>query len=530
MSTPGSSMLYYATWKKWLTIIICVYAVIYAIPNLVPREIIKPLAEQYSRMVPVHPVNLGLDLQGGSYLMLKVDLEVAMHDRLTSMLDAVRSALQEKRIGYLGLEIEGDSITFALRDAGQADLMNQIRRAVDTDLEASVSDGQVVLKLSEAALLRYHKQIVDQSIEIVRKRIDESGTKEPLIQGSGEDRILLQLPGVSDPEQIKRLLGQTAKMTFHLVDETATMSGGLSAPPGYMSLPDKDDPQRHIVIRRQPSLSGETLTDAQATINPTNGQAAVHFRFDAMGSRRFADITKENVGQMFAIVLDGKVITAPVIREPITGGQGQIDGNFTSQSAGELALLLRAGALPAPLTVLEERVVGPGLGQDAVAAGKISGLIGFGLVIIWMWMQYGRFGIYANIALTLNVAMIFAALSQLGATLTLPGIAGIVLTIGMAVDANVLIYERIKEELRVGRTPLSAVDNGYGHAMASVIDSNLTTIIAGLVLFMMGAGPVKGFAVTLTLGIITSMFSAIMVTRLMILDYLRRKRPQTLFI
>jgi preprotein translocase subunit SecD len=527
-NNTSTSFLYYATWKKWLTVILCLAAVVYAAPNLVSREITRPLMDQYSRWVPVYPVNLGLDLQGGSYLLLGVDVNVAMKDRLSTLVDAARAELQKERIGYLGLAVKGeDAIGFSLRESAASEKMRDVKNAIDRELVLEQTGDEVTLRLPETALLRYKLQIIEQSIEIVRRRIDETGTREPLIQRSGDDRILLQLPGVSDPEQIKRLLGQTAKMTFHLVDENATLGGGMTAPPGYVSLPDRDDTSRRVVIRKQPSLSGETLTDAQASVNPTTGQPAVHFRFDAMGARRFAEITKENVGQQFAIVLDNQVITAPVIREPITGGSGQIDGNFTVQGANELSLLLRAGALPAPLTVLEERTVGPGLGQDAVDAGKISGIVGFALVVVFMIMSYGRWGVYASIALTLNVAMLFAALSLLGATLTLPGIAGIVLTIGMAVDANVLIYERVREELRNGRTVLSAFDTGYSKAMAAIVDSNLTTIIAGLILFMLGSGPVKGFAVTLTLGIVTSMFSAIMVTRIMVLHRLRSGKAAT---
>lgn len=527
MSSSGSSMVYLAPWKKWATVILCLLAVLYAAPNVVPREITRPLAETHSRWLPVHPVNLGLDLQGGSYLLLGVDVEVALRDRMNALLDSVRQKLQQDRIGYIGLAVEDHSVAFTLREAEDAGKMPRLARDVDADLTAQTSGTRVSFVLSDMAIERYRQQILEQSIEIVRRRVDESGTKEPIIQRSGADRILLQLPGVSDPQQIKRLLGQTAKMTFHLVDETATMSGGLNAPAGYMSLPDRDDPSRRVVVRRQPSLFGEALTNAQAS-RSQSGSPAVHFSFDSMGARRFAEITRENVGQQFAIVLDGKVLTAPVIREPITGGSGQIDGNFTLESANELALLLRAGALPAPLNVLEERTVGPGLGQDAVDAGKISGVIGFALVVVWMFVSYGRFGMYANIALAFNVAMIFALFSLLGVTLTLPGIAAIILTIGMAVDANVLVYERIREELRLGRTPLAAVDAGYSRAMPSVIDSNLTTIIAGIILFFLGSGPIRGFAVALTLGIITTLFSAIMITRIMVLAYLRSRKPATL--
>lgn len=529
MSQAPSSMLYYSTWKKWATIALCLLAVLFAIPSALPRDVNDKLAAAVPAWMPLRPVNLGLDLQGGSYILLRVDTSVALKDRMSSLLDTARQELQERRIGYVGLEVREKGIAFTLRDATAADQMREVSRKVDAELTSDVSNGtEVTFTFSDAVLQKYTRDTLQKSIEIVRRRIDQTGTREPLIQSTGDDRILLQLPGVSDPGQIKRLLGQTAKMTFHLVDENATMAGGFQAPPGYMSVPDSRDPNRHYVIRRQPSLSGDTLLDAQASVTQQTGQPAVHFRFNTTGARRFADITRENVGQMFAIMLDGKVITAPVIREPITGGQGQIDGNFSVQEASETAMLLRAGALPAPLTVIEERMVGPGLGQDAVNAGKLSGIVGLALVLTFMFVSYGRFGVFANVALLFNVAMLFAGLTLLGATLTLPGIAGIVLTIGMAVDANVLIYERIREELRQGRSVLSSIDAGYNRAMTSIIDSNVTTIISGLILYSVGTGPIRGFAVTLTLGIVTSMFSAIMITRMLVLRHIRVAKPTTL--
>lgn len=529
MSQTPHSMLYYATWKKWATVLLCVFSVLYAAPNLLPRSVSEELSAAAPSWLPVHPVNLGLDLQGGSYILLKVDMAAATKDRMSGLLDVVRQELQQRRIGYVGLEVQDKSISFTLRDPANAGDMREVSRKVDAQLSSDVKDGTAVtFSFSDVVMQKFTHDTLQKSIEIVRRRIDQTGTREPLIQSTGEDRILLQLPGVSDPGQIKRLLGQTAKLTFHLVDESATMAGGFQAPPGYISVPDNRDANRHYVIRRQPSLAGDTLLDAQASVTQQTGQPAVHFRFNTSGARRFGDITRENVGHMFAIMLDGKVITAPQIREPITGGQGQIDGNFTVEEATELAMLLRAGALPAPLTVIEERTVGPGLGQDAVNAGRMSGVIGLCLVLVFMFASYGRFGWYANFALLINVAMIFTGLNLLGATLTLPGIAGIVLTIGMAVDANVLIYERIREEMRQGRSVLSAIDTGYSRAMAAIVDSNVTTIISGIILFLIGTGPVRGFAVTLTLGIVTSMFSAIMITRLMVLRYIRVAKPTTL--
>lgn len=532
MSAVNNSMVYYAGWKKVTTILIALLAILYAAPNFMPKEWTSWADDNLARYLPGHRVNLGLDLQGGSYLLLKVDVNVALHDRLTSAMDGVRASLQKERIGYQNLMVVKqentgvpEAISFKLREADAFDRVAKLVRDVDSDLVVSRGDGegQVMVSLTEQALIAYQADLLGRSIEIVRRRIDESGTKEPIIQRSGTDRIMLQLPGVSNPEEVKRLLGQTAKMTFHLVDENATMAGALAVPPGFVALPDRDEPNRRVVIERKPALSGDTLTNAQASVTQ-NGQPAVSFRFDSAGGRKFAEITKANTGQMFAIVLDGQVLTAPVIREPITGGSGQIDGNFTVASANELALLLRAGALPAPLTVLEERTVGPGLGQDAVDAGKWSGALGLALVFAFMMLCYGRFGLYANIALVVNLAMTFAVMTVMGATLTLPGIAGLVLTMGMAVDANVLIYERIREELRQGRTVLASVDAGYNRAMSSIIDGNLTTVISGLIMFMLGSGPIRGFAVTLTLGILTSMFAAIMITRLMVLRDVRNSK------
>jgi preprotein translocase subunit SecD len=369
----------------------------------------------------------------------------------------------------------------------------------------------------------------------VRKRIDETGVREPTIQRQGDDRILVQLPGLDDPERVKQLLGKTAKMSFHLVDHRVSPSDALrgNVPPGTKILPSIDEigsdgRPRVYAVRKRVMVSGDNLIDAQPTIDQRDNQPVVSFRFDASGGKRFGDVTQANVNRPFAIVLDGTVISAPVIREPILGGSGIISGNFTTQTAQDLALLLRAGALPAPLTILEERSVGPGLGADSIAAGKIASIIGLVAVIIFMVVVYGLFGAMADVALAVNMLLIGGALSLMQATLTLPGIAGIVLTIGMAVDANVLIFERIREEVRVGRTPISAVDAGYSRAITTIIDANVTTLIAAILLYIFGSGPVRGFAVTLAIGIVTSMFTAIMLTRLLVVTWLRRTRPQSL--
>ena len=377
---------------------------------------------------------------------------------------------------------------------------------------------------------------VQQSIEIVRRRVDETGTREPTIQRQGDDRILVQLPGLDDPERIKRLLGKTAKMTFHLIDNRNSVEAAKAGrmPPGSRLLSsddvDSNGQSRMYLIRKRIMVSGDTLIDSQPSTDGRTNEPVVTFRFDTAGAKRFGLATSKNVGKLFAIVLDGKVISAPVIREPILGGSGQISGSFTFQSAQDLALLLRAGALPAPLTILEERSVGPGLGADSIAAGKIASILGMIAVLVFMAAAYGLFGFMADVALVVNMVLILGVLSFLQATLTLPGIAGIVLTIGMAVDANVLVFERIREEVRSGRTPISAVDTGYSRAFTTIMDANLTTLIAALLLYVFGSGPVRGFAVTLSIGIVTSMFTAIMLTRLLVVTWLRRTKPKVLLL
>ncbi|MGD9502723.1 MAG: protein translocase subunit SecD, partial [Methyloceanibacter sp.] len=372
---------------------------------------------------------------------------------------------------------------------------------------------------------------VEASIETIRRRVDALGTTEPSIQREGRDRVLVQVPGISDVERLKTLIGETGKLEFKLVDPAADPQQAAAtkqAPPGDELAYSNDTPPIPYVLKSQTLLTGESLENATPGFDQNTSEPVVNFKFDAGGAKRFGRVTQENVGLPFAILLDGKVITAPVIREPILGGQGQISGNFTVERANDLAVLLRSGALPAKLSVIEERTVGASLGADSVAQGKKAALIGLLLVMIFMVAGYGLFGLFADIAVLLNMALIFAALSLMGATLTLPGIAGIVLVIGIAVDANVLINERIREEIRAGKSPFAAVDAGYSRALVTIIDSNVTTLIAVLVLFWLGSGPVRGFAVTLTIGIIASMFTAVTVTRLMVYYWLRWARPQTI--
>jgi protein-export membrane protein SecD len=399
--------------------------------------------------------------------------------------------------------------------------------------------GTFTMKVTDQYKSQTQAEIVNQSIEVVRRRIDEMGTREPTIERQGEDRILVQVPGLKDPEHLKRTLGKTAKMTFQLVDEAADRGGAAQrgvAPIGDEILPIQNkDPKaipQMIVVEKRVMVAGDRLVDASAGFDSRTGEPTVNFRFDSVGAREFGDVTKSFPGgtQRFAIVLDKQVISAPVINEPILGGSGQISGSFTAESANDLAILLRAGALPAPLKVIEERTVGAELGADSVRAGRYSALAGLLLVALFMIARYGLFGLFADLALTLNVVLLLAILTLFGATLTLPGIAGIVLTMGMAVDANVLIYERIREEQRNGRSMLASIDQGFRRAMSTIIDANSTHVIAALILFQLGSGPVRGFAVTLGVGIITSFFTAVMVTRLIVILWLNIRRPRKLAI
>jgi preprotein translocase subunit SecD len=524
-------MLRFPTWKIVAILGICLVGLLLSLPNLFPREQMERLPD----WIPHQQINLGLDLQGGSHLLLEVDVGAVVQERLNGLVDDVRSNLREARIGYRGLGVRGDAVVLTLTDPASADqavaLLDDLNPStLDRELEVVQQEGgRIEVRLTESAVREMQDSAVRQSLEIVRRRIDEVGTREPTIQRQGENRILVQVPGEKDPESIKRLLGQTAKLTFHLVDLETPVQQAVAGnlPAGSMLLPSAEDGREgQVVVRKRVEVSGENLVDAQPTYQ--QNEPVVSFRFDSVGARKFGDVTREHVGELLAIVLDDKVISSPRIREPILGGNGIISGSFTVQTANELAILLRAGALPAPLEIVEERSVGPDLGADSIAAGEIAGVIALVLVILLMALYYGLFGIAADIALVVNLILIMGVLSALQATLTLPGIAGIVLTIGMAVDANVLIFERIREEVRTGRSPLSAIDAGYREAMRTIIDANLTTLIAAVFLYAFGSGPVRGFAVTLGIGIVTSMFTAISLTRLMVVSWLRRTRPAAL--
>jgi len=427
--------------------------------------------------------------------------------------------------------LDGAEVTIV--NADEVEKARDLIRDVEPNTVMSGDGNNIIVSYTEQARKELVDRAISQSLEVVRRRVDELGTTEPSIQRQGEDRIVVQVPGLDDPSRLRAILGRTAKMNFHLVNEekTASQARATGMPPGTIILPSADAGDRaaginEYLIDRRVVVSGDNLIDSQPTFN--DGRPVVSFRFDAAGGARFGDMTSKNAGRRLAIVLDGEVISAPRINEPILGGNGIITGQFSVQEANDLSLLLRAGALPAPMQILEERSVGPGLGQDSVEAGEIAAVLGLVFVIAFMVISYGRFGIYADIALLMNLILVLAVMSVLQATLTLPGIAGIVLTVGMAVDANVLIFERIREERNNGRTIINAIDAGYRSAMSTILDANLTTLIAALVLFSFGSGPIKGFAVTLAIGIITSMFSAIWVTRLLISVWVKRRRPTEL--
>jgi preprotein translocase subunit SecD len=527
-------------WKLWMVAIVLVGAMLAAMPNLFSRETV----EAWPDFLPKSQINLGLDLQGGSHLLLEVGVDTVIEERLEDLVGEVRLALRRDRIGYRGLGVEGGMVRMTLTDPADMQRARAILDAMNPILPTNafgiggsreftvqeLGQGRLGIGFSEEGRAERVSAAVNQSLEVVRRRIDELGTREPTIQRQGDDRILVQVPGERDPTSIKELLGRTARLTFHMVDMDASLSDAEAGrlPPGAMLVPsaDPDDGVPGWVVQRRAELSGENLVDSQPSFQ--DNQPVVSFRFDNAGARRFATLTQQNTGRLFAIVLDNEVISAPRIREPILGGSGIISGSFTVESANQLSILLRAGALPAPLTVLEERSVGPDLGADSVAAGQTASILGIVLVGVFMALYYGRFGLIADFALFCNMVLILAALSLLGATLTLPGIAGIVLTVGMAVDSNVLIFERIREEMRAGRTPLSAIQSGFSQAMRAIIDANLTTLIAAVLLFEFGSGPVRGFAVTLAIGILTTLFTTTLVTRAALFMWYRRTRPATL--
>jgi len=527
-------MLFFTRWKAAAILLTALVVCLFALPNFFSENTVKAWPSWAQRHVV-----LGLDLQGGSHLLLQVDASAVRKERLQALNDDVLRLLRSARIPFTGRTVRGNSVEVRItRDNDIEPALSKLRElsqplsgilgtSGQRTVNVTETGGLITLTPPDAATTERIRQAVDQSIQIIERRVNELGLVEPTIQREGLDRILVQVPGLQDPSRLKEILGKTAKLDFRLVDESTTPEQAAAGrPPADSELLDGENGEKYLIEKRV-LVSGADLTDAKPSFDQRTNEPVVSFTFNSTGARKFADATRANVNKPFAIVLDNKVISAPVIREPILGGNGQISGNFTVQQVTDLSILLRAGALPAPLTIVEERTVGPGLGQDSIVAGEHASYVGAALVIVFMFATYGLFGLFANIAVAVNVAMIFGVLSMLNATLTLPGIAGIVLTVGIAVDSNVLIYERIREEVRAGRTAINAIDAGFTRALATILDSNITTFIAAAVLFYIGTGPVRGFAVTLGIGILTSLFTAFTLTRLIMAYWVRMWRPRT---
>lgn len=521
-------MLYFPKWKVIAILTVVFLGIVYALPSITPQKILDSLPS----WVPQRSVTLGLDLQGGLHLLMHVEVDAVVKERLDAIVEGVRSELRKANILYRNLGTRGQTVSVNINRPEDVQRAREIVAKIETGTINAVEGDRLTVAFTEQTLREMKAAVVSQSAEIVRLRIDETGTKDPTIQRQGEDRILLQLPGVNDPERVKKLLNTTAKMSFHLLCEQ--QSEGPSAPAGCFNAAsgevqrDGRNLPTTYTLRRRVEVAGDRLVDAQPSYDQRTGEPVVSFRFDRQGATQFGNTTVANVNRPFAIVLDNKVISAPVIREPILGGSGQISGNFTTKEAQDLSLLLRAGALPAPVTFLEERTVGPDLGSDSIEAGTIACIIGYGLIVVLMIVGYGIFGIIANFALALNLLFTLSIMALIGATLTLPGIAGMVLGLAMAVDANVLIYERMREESDRGRSVFPAVDAAFQRAYGTILDSNVTTLIAAVLLYIFGSGPVRGFAVTLAIGISCSMFTAVMVTKLMCVTWVSWRKPKIL--
>ncbi len=551
-------MLQFDLWKRVLIWLVVATGLLLAMPNLfyervetrndavatIEREGATPRLEAEAGLwpswLPSGIVNLGLDLRGGAHLLAEVQVGDVYESRMESLWPELRDALRDERdtVGTIRLQpsapdelrvriSEPDGMARALQVArGLARPVTSLAGTGAQDLEVRGEGDEIVVTLSEAEKRATDDRTVRQALEIIRRRIDEVGTREPTIQRQGAERILIQVPGIGSAAELKEIIGTTALLTFQPV---VSRNADPGEPPGIGNeiLPSLDEEGVFYNLESAPVVTGEELVDAQPAFDQ-NGRPAVNFRFNPTGARKFGDYTAQNIGNPFAIVLDGEVISAPVIQSHIPGGSGIITGDFTVEESTNLAVLLRAGALPAGLEFLEERTIGPELGADSIEAGRIATMVAFAAVLIFMGLSYGLFGLFANVALILNIGLIFGLLSLIGATLTLPGIAGIVLTVGMAVDANVLVFERIREELRTAKGPARAIELGYEKALSAIVDANITTFITALILYVMGSGPVRGFAITLGLGILTSVFTAIFVTRLLVVMWFERRRPKTL--
>ncbi|HSG37155.1 MAG TPA: protein translocase subunit SecD [Paracoccaceae bacterium] len=551
-------MLHISPFRQVLIVLTCLVGLALAVPNLfydrverhndavaaiesgLSNEALEADAALWPSFLPSSLVNLGLDLRGGAHLLAEVQVADVYAATMEAMWPDVRDLLAAKRdvVGFVTREeSEPDVLKVRISNPDAAEqaleLVRGLARPVASLTGAGASNivvaadgGVLTISLSEAEKAATDERTLQQALEIIRRRIDAAGTREPSIQRQGSDRILIQVPGAKSAQELKGWIGTTAQLTFQpVVSRTSDANATVAATNEV--LPSLDQPGTFYVLEKTPVVTGEELVDAQPSFDQ-NGRPAVNFRFNPTGARKFGDYTAENIGAPFAIVLDDEVISAPTIQSHIPGGSGIITGSFTVEESTNLAVLLRAGALPAELVFLEERTIGPELGQDSIDAGQLAALVGMAAVIVFMILSYGLFGLFANIALTINVGLIFGALSLIGATLTLPGIAGIVLTIGMAVDANVLVYERIREELKTAKGPARAIELGYERALSAILDANITTLITAVILWIVGSGPVRGFATTLGLGILTSVFTAIFVTRLLIVWWFQRRRPKTI--
>lgn len=555
-------MLQIPLWKRVMILGLCALGVILTVPNLFYSRVelrndaaaaveaaggtatpdqARAIAA-WPGWLPTGLVNLGLDLRGGAHLLAEVKVADVYEARIDGMWPDIRDALRDVR-DQVGSVRRQPSVPGVLRvsisePAGLDVALKAVRRLAQpvvtltgvgqNDIEVTTAGTDIIVQLSEAERVATDSRTIQQSLEIIRRRVDEVGTREPTIQRQGEDRILIQVPGIGSASELKALIGTTAKLTFNAV-VSRTADAGADPGARNLLLPSVDEPGQYFIVERTPVVTGEELVDAQPSFDQ-NSRPAVSFRFNPSGARKFGDYTATNIGSPFAIILDNEVISAPVIQSHIPGGSGIITGSFSVEESTNLAVLLRAGALPAEMIFLEERTVGPELGQDSIDAGKIAAVIAIIVVGVYMVASYGLFGMFANVALALNITLIFGTLTAIGGTLTLPGIAGIVLTIGMAVDANVLVFERIKEELWVQKGPARAIEIGYERAMSAIIDANVTTLITAAALFFFGAGPVRGFAIVLGIGIITSVFSAIFVTRLLIVTWFGWRRPKTIIV
>jgi protein-export membrane protein SecD len=532
-------MLQFTNWQKGLIALLVAAAAYFTVPNFFDSE--NPVPGFANTKV-----TLGLDLQGGSYLLMKVDTDKVIEDRIENVRKDVRLALRGRggsggdRITFFPPTKRDDTVTVQIRKAEEADEaqrrlegliapvggIGSIYRNLEVEKVAGTTDT-FALTMTEEAKRIYADQAVADSIEAVRRRVDGLGTTEPSIVRQGADRIVLQLPGDEDSERLKDIINAEGQLSFHMVDSAISpQEAAVSLPASRMLLPSRDG--FDLVVERDPEVTGDMVTSASASPNPDGGNFQVNISFDKRGQLRFYEATKGSRGRLFAIVLDNEIISAPRINEPINAPSFRIIGDFTPQEASDLSLLIRAGALPAPLEVLDQRTVSASLGKEAVRAGTLALIIGFVAVVVYMVLSYGRFGVYADIALIANVLLMAGALSLLGATLTLPGIAGIVLTIGMAVDANVLIFERIREEIRNGKPPVMAVQTGYQKAFSAIVDANVTTFLAAAIMFYLGSGPVRGFSVTLAIGVMTSVFTAYVLTRMFAGGYVLGKRPKTI--